>query len=55
MTIGNALEATRYKIGTFVIGVVLVSVVAGSLIYLVEGPENGFTSIPASTYWQSSQ
>lgn len=51
MTIGNALEATRYKIGTFVIGVVLISVVAGSLIYLVEGPENGFTSIPASTYW----
>ena len=50
-TIGNALEATRYKIGTFVIGVVLISVVAGSLMYLVEGPENGFTSIPASTYW----
>ena len=51
MTIGNALEATRYKIGAFVLGVVLVSVVAGSLMFLVEGPENGFTSIPASTYW----
>ena len=51
MTIGNALEATRYKIGTFVIGVILISVVAGSLMFLVEGPENGFTSIPASTYW----
>ena len=51
MTIGNALEATRYKIGAFVIGVVLVSVVAGSLMFLIEGPENGFTSIPASTYW----
>lgn len=51
MTIGNALEATRYKIGAFVMGVVLVSVVAGSLMYLAEGPENGFTSIPASTYW----
>ncbi len=51
MTIGNALEATRYKIGAFVIGVVLISVVAGSLMFLVEGPENGFTSIPASTYW----
>ena len=50
-TIANALKATRYKIGTFVIGVVLVSIVAGSLMYLVEGPENGFTSIPASTYW----
>ena len=51
MTIGNALEATRYKIGAFVLGVVLISVVAGSLMFLVEGPENGFTSIPASTYW----
>ena len=51
MTIGNALEATRYKIGAFVIGVVLVSVVAGSLMFLFEGPENGFTSIPASIYW----
>ena len=51
MTIGNALEATRYKIGAFVIGVVLISVVAGSFMFLVEGPENGFTSIPASTYW----
>ena len=52
MTIGNALEATRYKIGAFVAGVVLISVVAGSLMFLVEGPENGFTSIPASTYWE---
>lgn len=50
-TIGNALEATRYKIGAFVIGVVLISVIAGSLMYVVEGPENGFTSVPASTYW----
>ncbi len=50
-TVANALKATRYKIGTFVVGVVLVSVVAGSLLYFLEGPENGFTSIPASTYW----
>ena len=50
-TIANALKATRYKIGAFVVGVVLVSVVAGSLMYFLEGPENGFTSIPASVYW----
>lgn len=49
--IGNALAATRYKIGAFVFGVVLISVTAGALMYLVEGPGNGFTSIPASTYW----
>ena len=51
MTIGNALEATRYKIGAFVIGVVLLSVVAGALMFLVEGPDNGFANIPSSTYW----
>ena len=50
-TIANALKATRYKIGAFVVGVVLVSVVAGSLMYFLEGPKNGFTSIPASVYW----
>ena len=51
MTIGNALEATRYKNGAVVIGVVLIAVVAGSVMFLKEGPENGFTNIPASTYW----
>ena len=51
MTISNALEASRYKIAAFVICVVLISVAAGSLMFLAEGPENGFTSIPASTYW----
>ena len=50
-TIANALKATRYKFGAFVIEVVLISVVAGALMYLLEGPENGFISIPASTYW----
>lgn len=51
MTIVNALRASLYKIAAFVIGVVLISVVAGSLMYLIEGPMNGFTSIPASIYW----
>ena len=51
MTIYNALQASRYKIGVFIIGVVLISVVAGSLMYLVEGPENGFSNIPESVYW----
>ena len=51
MTIYNALQASRYKIGVFVIGVVLISVVAGSLMYLIEGPENGFSNIPESVYW----
>ena len=51
MTIYNALQASRYKIGVFVLGVILISFVAGSLMYLVEGPENGFSNIPKSVYW----
>ena len=50
-TIGSALRASRHKIGAVVVGVVLISLSAGSLMYLIEGPENGFTSIPAAAYW----
>ena len=31
--------------------VFIVVMIAGTLIYLVEGPANGFTSIPRATYW----
>ncbi|MDP6374890.1 MAG: ion transporter [Pseudomonadales bacterium] len=46
-----ALAASRRKIIVFVISVLLLVVVFGSLMYLIEGPENGFTSIPKSVYW----
>lgn len=46
-----ALRASRYKITVFVTAVVTLSVIVGSLMYLVEGPEAGFTSIPQSVYW----
>ncbi len=46
-------EAKR-KIVVF-LGVVLTSVlIAGALMYVIEGEENGFTSIPASIYWAVS-
>ncbi|GAB3531422.1 ion transporter [Pontibacter brevis] len=49
--LSNALRASLNKILVF-IGVVLVLVViVGSLMYLIEGEENGFTSIPKSIYW----
>ena len=35
----------------FLISVVCIVVVVGSLMYLVEGPESGFTSIPRGVYW----
>ncbi|MBK7952131.1 MAG: ion transporter [Deltaproteobacteria bacterium] len=46
-----ALRASRYKIAVFVVSVISIVVVVGSLMYLIEGPENGFTSIPSGIYW----
>ncbi|PWV56880.1 ion transporter [Chitinophaga sp. S165] len=39
------------KISIFILFVVSTVVILGSIIYLVEGPHNGFTSIPQSVYW----
>lgn len=47
----RALRASRRKIFVFVFSVLTIVVVLGSLMYLVEGPEHGFTSIPISIYW----
>jgi len=46
-----ALRASRVKIGVFLFAVCTLAVVMGALMYLIEGPENGFTSIPKSVYW----
>jgi voltage-gated potassium channel len=45
------LKASRFKIAVFLITVMSIVVVIGSMIYLIEGPENGFTSIPRGLYW----
>ena len=49
--IGNALWASRHKITVFLGTVVCVTVILGTLMYLIEGAEHGFTSIPRSIYW----
>ena len=49
--LSSALRASRSKILVFLGGVVISVVIFGSIMYLVEGPENGFTSIPRATYW----
>ena len=46
-----ALKASRRKITVFLFVVLLLAVLFGSLIYVIEGEENGFTSIPRSIYW----
>lgn len=49
--IGEALRASREKIIVFFISVLSMVIVFGTLLYMVEGPEHGFTSIPTSIYW----
>jgi voltage-gated potassium channel len=47
----QALWATRRKITVFLFTVMTLVIIFGSLMYLIEGAENGFTSIPRSVYW----
>jgi len=47
----RALHASRRKIAVFLFTVFTLVVIFGSLMYLVEGPERGFTSIPRGLYW----
>jgi voltage-gated potassium channel len=49
--LGGALMASSRKIAVFMSFVLMVIVVMGTLMYVVEGPANGFTSIPISVYW----
>ena len=48
---GEALWASRRKILVFLAAVLMIDLVMGTLMYVVEGPENGFTDIPTSVYW----
>jgi voltage-gated potassium channel len=49
--LSQALRASRHKIIVFISTVLSVVVVAGSVMYMVEGAESGFTSIPQGIYW----
>lgn len=49
--LGQALAASRRKILIFLSFVMLVVFLLGTIMYVVEGPANGFTSIPTSIYW----
>ena len=50
-TLGRALAASRYRIVVFLITVLTLVVILGSFMYLIEGGDAGFTSIPESVYW----
>lgn len=49
--LSDALKSSREKIVVFIGAVFTVVVILGTLMYLIEGSENGFTSIPRSIYW----
>ncbi|TDE05480.1 ion transporter [Flavobacterium hiemivividum] len=49
--LNQAVKASRGKIIVFIYFVLISTILIGSIMFLVEGRENGFTSIPVSIYW----
>ncbi|TQV82915.1 ion transporter [Aliikangiella coralliicola] len=47
----RALRSSRRKIAVFLYTVFIFVVIFGSIMYLVEGEDSGFTSIPKAVYW----
>ncbi len=47
----RSLKASSRKIMVFLFAIITIEVIIGSAMYLIEGAENGFTSIPRGIYW----
>lgn len=47
----GALQRSRRKIAVFVATLLTITVVFGALMYVIEGPTHGYTSIPTGMYW----
>ncbi|HEY0287634.1 MAG TPA: ion transporter [Pseudomonas sp.] len=47
----SALRGSRQKITVFLLTVSTLVTVFGTLMYVIEGPEHGFSSIPTGIYW----
>jgi voltage-gated potassium channel len=54
LMLGQALKASARKIFVFLSVVALIVFVMGTLMYVIEGPEHGFTSVPIGIYWAIS-
>lgn len=50
-SLARAIWASRTKINVFIFFVFVLVIVIGTVMYLIEGEEHGFTSIPSSIYW----
>jgi len=53
-TLSLALAASRRKILVFIGTVAILVTLLGTVMYVVEGPANGFTSVPVAVYWAIS-
>ncbi len=51
MVLMHVLLATRHKITVFLMTVLALALILGTLMYVIEGREGGFNSIPAGFYW----
>lgn len=49
--LGQAVAQSRTRIVIFLFTVTVLGFISGAFMYLIEGPQNGFTSIPQSVYW----
>lgn len=49
--LGSALKESFYRISTFLFIILLIVCIMGAVMYIVEGSESGFTSIPQGIYW----
>ena len=49
--LARALSSSRHKIFVFLSFVLMVVLIMGTLMYVIEGPDHGYTSIPMSVYW----
>lgn len=47
----TALQSSKSKIIVFILFILIICIILGTVLYIIEGPENGFTSIPTSVYW----
>ncbi len=47
----HALAASKRKLLVFLLSVLMLVMILGTLMFAVEGPENGYSSIPKSIYW----
>lgn len=50
-SLAQALHTSRRKILVFLSGVLMIVLVMGTLMYVVEGPDNGFSNIHTAVYW----